>query len=939
MNDGSLIFDTEVDTSGVEKGKEKIEGIFGDLVGANVLGNFLTGAMQTAGSKLADLGEKGLTLASDLQEVRNVVDTTFDDGAEQIYKWADAAKESFGMSSLQAQNFNGTLGSMLKSMQVSDEAITKMSTDMVGLAGDMASFYNIDVSAAFEKIRSGISGETEPLKQLGINMSVANLEAYALAQGIETAYSKMSQAEQATLRYNYLMSVTADAQGDFAKTSESYANQQRIFDLNMDNLAATAGEKVLPVLNETVILLNEELPKAVPVVEEIGEAAADAIEFVVDNGETLISVIGGVAGAVVTYKAATSGATIAQNLFNAAANANPYVLLASAVVAVGTAVGTYALQLDAATNTAKELEEAANDIIASSETEARMVEIKAARYKELYNQYKETGIASDELARLAKELQGLAPGTIDLIDEEAEAYRELDNSIQDVIASIRQKGVEEAKSNTISGFESNITNSLTAIYEAEKDFYSNISHIPTEMVEQLQKTDKGVYQKYYDLMEIGGGDLTGEERKLYNMVWEYETYSQNLETIKNKENAIIEENQKKIEEATQIYEKMAGVVSETATATSELGAATPYSETQKAAAQEYADKQKQIAEDLVKARETATEKLQEAWEELEHEYASSTTMTEEELYAKKREIWNKYGDESYKEHWDYYEDLIQHDKDFAAEQARLAEENAAKQKTELEKRYDEQFDIVDDGLNDIISAHKEAYSELERQREAYRNKLMAVGGDLFSVDVSKDKNGKEVTTYTVNNLDEQLRKMKEYHRQISSLKKQGASAGLLEELTSLGDEESAQFAKYLSGMSQTEFAKINELYTEKNKLAEELSAELYQSEAQAVSDSMTSALADLATSAYSYGASAAEQFSAGFSAAANELGMGALYNQIQAAGANRSYENYVTVATNNNQTLDINVDVTGKSTVMLDGKVVGEQVTNYQGQQQRQTGG
>lgn len=940
MSDGSLIFDTEVDTSGVEKGKEKIEGIFGDLVGANVLGNFLTSAMQTAGTKLADLGEKGLTLASDLQEVQNVVDTTFDDGAEQIYKWADAAKESFGMSSLQAQNFNGTLGAMLKSMGLADDAVMQMSTDMVGLAGDMASFYNLDVSAAFDKIRAGISGETEPLKQLGINMSVANLEAYALAQGIETAYSKMSQAEQAQLRYSYLMSVTADAQGDFAKTSESYANQQRIFDLNMANLAATAGEKVLPVLNETVILLNEELPKAVPVVEEIGETAASAIEFVVDNGETLISVIGGVAGAVVTYKAATSGATIAQNLFNAAANANPYVLLASAVVAVGTAVGTYALQLDAATNTTKELEEAANDIIASSESEARMVEIKAARYKELYNQYKETGIASDELARLAKELQGLAPGTIDLIDEETEAYRELDNSIQDVIASIRQKGVEEAKSNTISGFESNITNSLTAIYEAEKDFYNNISHIPAEMVEQLQKTDKGAYQKYYDLMEIGGGDLTGEERKLYNMVLEYETYSQNLETIKNKENAIIEENQKKIEEATQIYEKMAGVVSETATATAELGAATPYSETQKAADKAYADARAKEAEEIIKARETATKKLQEKWEELEHEYASSTTMTEEELYAKKREIWNKYGDESYKEHWDYYEDLIQHDKDFAAEQARLAEENAAKQKAELEKRYDEQFDIVDDGLNDIISAHKEAYSELERQREAYRNKLMAIGGDLFSVDVSEDKDGKEVTTYTVNNLDEQLRKMKEYHRQISSLKKQGASAGLLEELTSLGDEESAQFAKYLSGMSQTEFAKINELYTEKNKLAEELSAELYQSEAQAISDSMTSALADLATSAYSYGASAAEQFSAGFSAAANELGMGALYNQIQAQGATRSYENYVTnINSGGSQVFEIKVDVSGESAVYLDGKKVGTVVTEHQGQQKRQTGG
>lgn len=936
--DGSLIFDTEVDTDGVKQGVNDINDIFGDMLNANILGNLITSAMQTAGSALSDFAKQGIELASDLQEVQNVVDTTFGDGAAQIYAWSDAAAEAFGMSSLQAQKFNGTLGAMLKSMGLTEDAVMQMSTDMVGLAGDMASFYNLDVEEAFNKIRSGISGETEPLKQLGINMSVANLEAYALSQGIEKAYSAMTQAEQAQLRYNYLMSVTADAQGDFAKTSDSFANQQRILDLTFDNLSATLGEQLLPALNESMDLAIDKLPRIEPIVESIGKKAADAIGFVVDNGETLISVIGGVAGAVITYKAATSGATIAQNLFNAAANANPYVLLASAVVAVGTAVGTYALQLDLATNTAKELENAAKDIIASSETEARMVEVKALRYKELYNQYKDTGIASDELARLAEELQGLAPGTIDLIDEETEAYRELDNSIQDVIASIRQKGIEEAKANTISGFESNMTDSINNIYEAETKVYHALAKLPENAATELEKANRGAYKKYFDALETGGAEFANneDEWKIYSAIVEYYQASENLISVKEKENKIIEENQRKIEEAAAIYEKMMGATSKKTATTSELGT-TPYSESQKAADKAYADARAKEAEEIIKARETATEKLQEKWKKLEHEYASSTTMTEEELYAKKREIWNKYGDESYKDHWDYYEDLIQHDKDFAAEQARLAEENAAKEKAELEKRYDEQFDIVDDGLNDIISAHKEAYSELERQREAYRNKLMAIGGDLFSVDVSEGENGEEITTYTVNNLDEQLRKMKEYHRQISSLKKQGASAGLLEELTSLGDEESAQFAKYLSGMSQTEFAKINELYTEKNKLAEELSTELYQSEAQAISDSMTSALADLATSAYAYGASAAEQFSAGFSATANELGVGALYNQIQAQGANKSYDNYVTTTSNGNQTLNVNVDVTGKSAIMLDGKMVGESVTNYQSQQKRST--
>ena len=120
----------------------------------------------------------------------------------------------------------------------------------------MASFYNLDLETAFEKIRSGISGETEPLKQLGINMSVANLEAYALSQGITTAYNEMSQAEQVMLQYNYLMSTTADAQGDFARTQDSYANQTRLLSESWLEFTGIMAEQLLPVLTTIVSWLN-----------------------------------------------------------------------------------------------------------------------------------------------------------------------------------------------------------------------------------------------------------------------------------------------------------------------------------------------------------------------------------------------------------------------------------------------------------------------------------------------------------------------------------------------------------------------------------------------------------------------------------------------------------------------------------------------------------
>lgn len=206
--------------------------------------------------KALDTIKTGIDYASDLAEVQNVVDVTFGSATEAINSWSKECLAAYGMNEVSAKRYAGTIGAMLKSSGLAGDAIVDMSKDMVGLAGDMASFYNLDLETAFEKIRSGISGETEPLKQLGINMSVANLEAYALSQGITTAYNEMSQAEQVMLRYNYLMSTTADAQGDFARTQDSYANQTRLLSESWLEFTGVMAEQFLPVLTTIVSWLN-----------------------------------------------------------------------------------------------------------------------------------------------------------------------------------------------------------------------------------------------------------------------------------------------------------------------------------------------------------------------------------------------------------------------------------------------------------------------------------------------------------------------------------------------------------------------------------------------------------------------------------------------------------------------------------------------------------
>lgn len=210
------------------------------------------------GKALLDFGKDAVQAASDLQEVQNVVDVTFgESGAAQIEKWAKAAGTQFGLTETQAKRFTSTLGAMMKSAGLAGPEIIGMSEDLAGLAADMASFYNLDFDTAFQKIRSGISGETEPLKQLGINMSVANLEAYALTQGITKAFDSMTQGEQTMLRYQYLMQATADAQGDFARTSDSYANAVRTLETNIANLKANVGSVLIPIVSEVVGGIND----------------------------------------------------------------------------------------------------------------------------------------------------------------------------------------------------------------------------------------------------------------------------------------------------------------------------------------------------------------------------------------------------------------------------------------------------------------------------------------------------------------------------------------------------------------------------------------------------------------------------------------------------------------------------------------------------------
>lgn len=262
---------------------------------------------------LVRLGKEMVTLSSDLIEVQNVVDTTFGSMASDINEFASSALKSFGLTELQAKQYSSTIGAIVKATGLSTDATLEMSEGITKLTGDVASLYNLDHDVAFEKLRSGITGETEPLKSLGVIMTEDNLEAYRLAQGITTSYSAMSQAEKTALRYNFILDTLADSQGDFSKTQSSWSNQVRILTGNIQQLGAILGGFLQKILYPILTVVNQIIALAI----SGASALAKMFGFDMESIQEFQGVGGG--GAVVEDSGADAMEDLAKNTDDATA--------------------------------------------------------------------------------------------------------------------------------------------------------------------------------------------------------------------------------------------------------------------------------------------------------------------------------------------------------------------------------------------------------------------------------------------------------------------------------------------------------------------------------------------------------------------------------------------------------------------------------------------
>lgn len=204
-------------------------------------------------------------MASDLEEVQNVVDVSFGSMADQVEAFANTAVRSYGMSALTAKQMASTFMAMSNGMGIAQEAGKNMSLQLTALAGDMASFYNVGQDIAQTALNSIFTGETESLKKFGIVLTETNLEAFALSQGIKKSYQAMSQAEKVALRYNYVLNATKNAQGDFARTSGSWANQIRLLKEQWTQFLGILGNGLIKILTPMVKALNQMLASLISI--------------------------------------------------------------------------------------------------------------------------------------------------------------------------------------------------------------------------------------------------------------------------------------------------------------------------------------------------------------------------------------------------------------------------------------------------------------------------------------------------------------------------------------------------------------------------------------------------------------------------------------------------------------------------------------------------
>ena len=233
-------------------------GLLSTVNGISAIRKSILQAMGIAGGFYAVLQgiKESINISSDLTEVQNVVDVTFGDYKSKIEDLAKVSIPELGMSELTAKQIGSRFQAMGTAMGFAQGKMADMSIELTRLAGDMASFYNVEQGDVAKSLQSIFTGETEPLRKYGLDLTNATIQEWAMKQGIDANVSSMTQMQKTALRYQYVLENTSAAQGDFIRTSDTWANQVRVLKENIKALAAVIGSSFINALKPLIKALN-----------------------------------------------------------------------------------------------------------------------------------------------------------------------------------------------------------------------------------------------------------------------------------------------------------------------------------------------------------------------------------------------------------------------------------------------------------------------------------------------------------------------------------------------------------------------------------------------------------------------------------------------------------------------------------------------------------
>lgn len=259
---GKVSLDTKGLEQGVNKGKASLQSL---ETSAKRLGESLRNVGQKMTVALtvpvAAMSLQAVKLASDMVETESKVKVVFGEMTDSVMKWSEGSAKSMQLSRQEALEAASTFGNLFIAMKIGRPEAAEMSTTLVQLAGDLASINNLDPSQVLVKLKSGIVGETEAVRDLGIDLRQTTVEAKAAEMGFQALNGQFAQGDLIAARYAIILEQTKVAQGDIARTGGALAGQWRELNAQWKDALATLGKNLLPIALKIVTWLNDMLEK------------------------------------------------------------------------------------------------------------------------------------------------------------------------------------------------------------------------------------------------------------------------------------------------------------------------------------------------------------------------------------------------------------------------------------------------------------------------------------------------------------------------------------------------------------------------------------------------------------------------------------------------------------------------------------------------------